>query len=120
MRPPRACAQPAQPTTRAREVATHCRECYPVPCANGTAFAYRINMRRCLTLVVGILIGQWLTFGATPSPADLYSVGLAARERRGCPQRLPGGGHEARLQPRHPGLHLSGGSPPPLARQRHA
>jgi len=28
-------------------------------------------MRRCLTLVVGVLIGQWLAFGASPSPADL-------------------------------------------------
>src|SRR2546428_7404880 len=106
MRPPRACAQPAQPTTRAREVATHCRECYPVPCANGTAFAYRINMRRCLTLVVGILIGQWLTFGATPSPADLYSVGLAAWERRGPPPTLPGRGPRAAPPTSDPGLHL--------------
>jgi len=39
-------------------------------------------MRRCLTLVVGVLIGQWLAFGASSSPADLYSVGLAAWERR--------------------------------------
>src|SRR5215470_12805718 len=62
-------------------------------------FACRVGMHRCLTLVVGILIGQWLAFGAGPSPADLYSVGLAAWERRDYPEALRLWSHGATLQP---------------------
>ncbi|OLB94624.1 MAG: hypothetical protein AUH30_17255 [Candidatus Rokubacteria bacterium 13_1_40CM_68_15] len=91
-----------------------------MPCANGTAFAYRINMRRCLTLVVGILIGQWLTFGATPSPADLYSVGLAAWERRDYPEALRVWSHGAALQPGDAVLHFWRASALARLGQRHA
>jgi predicted aspartyl protease len=34
-----------------------------------------------LTLALGVLIGQWLAFGAVPSPAAMYSLGLAAAQR---------------------------------------
>src|SRR5439155_22064456 len=58
-----------------------------------------VSMRRCLTLVVGVLIGQWLTFGASSSPADLYSVGLAAWERRDYPEALRRWSDGTALQP---------------------
>ena len=38
-------------------------------------------MARCLTLVVGVLIGQWLAFSGLPSPADLHTLGVAAYQR---------------------------------------
>ena len=63
-------------------------------------------MRRCLTLVVGVLIGQWLAFGASPSPADLYSAGLAAWERRDYPEALRVWSHGAALQPGDSVLHF--------------
>ena len=77
-------------------------------------------MRRCLTLVVGILIGQWLTFGANPSPADLYSVGLAAWERRDYPEALRMWSHGAALQPADAVLHFWRASVLARLGQRHA
>src|SRR5712692_6059388 len=77
-------------------------------------------MRRCLTLVVGILIGQWLTFGANPSPADLYSVGLAAWERRDYPEALRMWSHGAALQPGDAVLHFWRASALARLGQRHA
>jgi len=38
---------------------------------HGTVFALSRSMRRCLVLFVGILIGQWLSFGAVESPAHV-------------------------------------------------
>jgi clan AA aspartic protease (TIGR02281 family) len=38
-------------------------------------------VHRCLILFVGILIGQWLAFGATESPADVYRLGRQAWAR---------------------------------------
>jgi predicted aspartyl protease len=38
-------------------------------------------MARCLTLVVGVLIGQWLAFSGLTSPADLHALGVAAYQR---------------------------------------
>jgi predicted aspartyl protease len=38
-------------------------------------------VRYLITATLGLLIGQWLAFSAVPSPADLYSDGVAAAER---------------------------------------
>ena len=77
-------------------------------------------MRRCLTLVVGVLIGQWLTFGASSSPADLYSVGLAAWERRDYPEALRVWSHGTALQPGDAVLHFWRASALARLGQRHA
>ena len=63
-------------------------------------------MRRALTLVVGILIGQWLAFGAHPSPADLYAAGRAAWQRQDYGQALRFWSHGAALQPGDAVLHF--------------
>jgi len=77
-------------------------------------------MHRCLTLVVGILIGQWLAFGAGPSPADLYSIGLAAWERRDYPEALRLWSHGATLQPGDAVLQFWRASALARVGQRHA
>ena len=53
---------------------------YPDP-ADGTRIATLIGVRHLIATTVGILIGQWLAFGAVPSPANLYNLGMAAAER---------------------------------------
>jgi hypothetical protein len=40
------------------------------------------GVRRTLSVVVGVLIGQWLAFSGTTSPADFHRRGLAAWERQ--------------------------------------
>jgi hypothetical protein len=49
---------------------------------DGTPFASWAPVRRVLTLGLGVLIGQWLAFGSTTSPAD-YAV-RAQRAWRGA------------------------------------
>jgi predicted aspartyl protease len=39
-------------------------------------------VRLLLATTLGVLIGQWLAFGAGPSPADLHTLGMAATARR--------------------------------------
>lgn len=56
-------------------------------------------MRRVLTLVLGMLIGQWLAFAATPSPATFHALGLAAWERTDYAEALRLWSHGAALQP---------------------
>ncbi|MCL6636346.1 MAG: PD-(D/E)XK nuclease family protein [Alicyclobacillus sp.] len=48
--------------------------------------------------MLGILIGQWLAFGAHPSPADLYSAGHAAWQRHDYGQALRLWSHGTALQ----------------------
>jgi hypothetical protein len=62
-------------------------------------------MRRCLTLVVGVLIGQWLAFGQSPSPADLYRLGVAAWERHHYIEALGHWSRASALQPLDPVFH---------------
>src|SRR5262249_20692363 len=57
------------------------------------------DMRRCLTLVVGVLIGQWLAFGAHPSPADLHRLRFVAWERHDCSEARRSWSHGAGLRP---------------------
>src|SRR6266566_9221252 len=63
---------------------------------------------------------QWLTFGASSSPADLYSVGLAAWERRDYPEALRVWSHGTALQPGDAVLHFWRASALARLGQRHA
>lgn len=62
-------------------------------------------MRRGLVLAVGILIGQWLAFGSRPSPAPLYTAGLAAWQRGDAAGALQWWSQAASLEPADPVLH---------------
>src|SRR5262249_4094322 len=90
------------------------------PRPDGMPLAYSVSMRRCLTLVVGILIGQWLAFGAHPSPADLHTVGLAAWQRGDYPEALRLWSHGTALQPGDAVLHFWRASALARLGQRHA
>jgi predicted aspartyl protease len=63
------------------------------------------DMRRALTFVVGILIGQWLVLGASVSPADFYLRGIRAWERRDYTEAARLWSHAAAVQPDNPVLH---------------
>ncbi len=58
-----------------------------------------------LTLVVGVLIGQWLAFSEHPSPAEPYRRGLAAWEQKHYTDAFVQWSHAATLQPHDPVLH---------------
>lgn len=77
-------------------------------------------MRHCLTLVLGVLIGQWLAFGSAESPADLHALGMAAWERRDFPEALRIWSHAATLQPDNPILHFRRATALAELGQRHA
>lgn len=62
-------------------------------------------MRRLLTLVVGILIGQWLAMGSVVSPADFYMRASQAWERRDYAEALRLWSHAVAVQPDNPLLH---------------
>jgi clan AA aspartic protease (TIGR02281 family) len=63
-------------------------------------------MRHALVLVLGVLIGQWLAFGAPTSPADLHAVGMAAWERRDFAEALRVWSHAVTLHPDSAILHF--------------
>jgi clan AA aspartic protease (TIGR02281 family) len=88
--------------------------------ADGMRLASIRGMRRCLTLVVGILIGQWFAFGANPAPADLYMVGQAAWQRGDYPEALRLWSHGTALQPGDPVLHFWRAAALARLGQRHA
>lgn len=56
-------------------------------------------MRRCVTLLVGILIGQWLTFGGTESPADVHRLAREAAARSDWIEAARQWSHAVTLQP---------------------
>jgi clan AA aspartic protease (TIGR02281 family) len=56
-------------------------------------------MHRALTFVVGVFVGQWLVFGAAPSPADLHSRAARAFERKDYVEAMRLWSHAATLQP---------------------
>jgi predicted aspartyl protease len=58
-----------------------------------------------LTLVVGILIGQWLALGSIVSPADFYVRGSRAWERHDFAEALRLWSHAAAVQPDNALLH---------------
>ncbi len=67
-------------------------------------------MRRCVQLLVGILIGQWLAFGSQPSVADFYTPGIAAWEHGRYSEALVYWSRAAMLQPNDPVLQYRRGT----------
>jgi aspartyl protease family protein len=80
----------------------------------------RNHVQRCLTLVLGVLIGQWLAFGSVISPADLHAVGMAAWERRDYAEALRVWSHAVTLQPDNAILHFRRATALAELGQRHA
>jgi clan AA aspartic protease (TIGR02281 family) len=56
-------------------------------------------MRRVLSFVAGVLVGQWLVFGAALSPADLHIRASTAWERGDYPEALRLWSQAVNLQP---------------------
>jgi clan AA aspartic protease (TIGR02281 family) len=62
-------------------------------------------VRRWLALGVGIVIGQWLAFAGSPSPADLSRAGLAATARHDYAEAARVWSRAASLQPYNATFH---------------
>jgi predicted aspartyl protease len=62
-------------------------------------------MRHLLATMTGVLIGQWLAFGATASPASLYSLGMSAAARNDETEALRIWSRAASLHPDNPLFH---------------
>jgi clan AA aspartic protease (TIGR02281 family) len=56
-------------------------------------------MRRVLGFVAGVIVGQWLVFGSTLSPAEVHTRALAAYERRDYVEALRLWSQAVSLQP---------------------
>jgi clan AA aspartic protease (TIGR02281 family) len=56
-------------------------------------------MRRCLLFLVGILVGQWLAYGAVESPADAYRLAQEAAARSDWNEAARQWSHAVALQP---------------------
>ena len=59
-------------------------------------------MRRALTFVIGVFVGQWLVFGGAPSPADLHSRAVHAFQRKDYVEAMRLWSHAVSLQPDNP------------------
>ena len=66
-------------------------------------------MHRVLGFLVGVLVGQWLVFGGTLSPADLHVRAMSAWEHRDYPEALRLWSQAVSLQPGNPELHYRRG-----------
>jgi clan AA aspartic protease (TIGR02281 family) len=62
-------------------------------------------MRRWLTLGIGVLMGQWLAFSGTTSPAETHSLGLVAFARADYAEAARMWSRAASLQPDNPTFH---------------
>ena len=62
-------------------------------------------MRRVLGFLAGVLVGQWLVFGGTLSPADLHIRASSAWEQRDYPEALRLWSQAVSLQPGNAELH---------------
>jgi clan AA aspartic protease (TIGR02281 family) len=62
-------------------------------------------MRRVLGFLAGVLVGQWLVFGGTLSPADLHIRASTAWEHRDYPEALRLWSQAVSLQPGNAELH---------------
>jgi clan AA aspartic protease (TIGR02281 family) len=67
--------------------------------------ATRDGVRHLLPLALGVLIGQWLAFGAVPSPGGLYSLGLAAAKRHDDAEALRIWSRAVNLHPDNASFH---------------
>jgi aspartyl protease family protein len=68
------------------------------------------DVRRILTLVVGIVIGQWLAFGAALSPADYHARAERAWRGHDYVEALQLWSHAVALQPADPKTHYLRGT----------
>src|SRR5262245_65374915 len=62
-------------------------------------------MRRVLGFLAGVLVGQWLVFGGTLSPAELHIRASTAWEHRDYPEALRLWSQAVTLQPGNAELH---------------
>jgi Flp pilus assembly protein TadD len=62
-------------------------------------------MRRIFGFLAGVVVGQWLVFGATLSPADLHSRAAAAYDRRDYVEALRLWSQAVSLQPAEARFH---------------
>jgi len=62
-------------------------------------------VRPILSLALGLLIGQWLAFGALPSPADFHALGVAAWHQRDYAGALRHWSEGVTVRPDDPLLH---------------
>ena len=62
-------------------------------------------MRRWLTLAIGTLIGQWLAFSGTTSPAEMHTLGLVAFARHDYAEAARMWSRAVSLQPDNPTFH---------------
>src|SRR4030095_2999718 len=80
---------PSEPTTHpqgSQRNAQHWQAFAPSPRFVGSSGRYGVcdgqnGMRSGLTLLVGVLIGQWLAFSGMESPADVYRLARDAAAR---------------------------------------
>ena len=75
-------------------------------------------MRRWMSLALGILIGQWLAFSGTTSPAEVHALGLLALERHDYAEAARIWSRAVSLQPDNPTFHYMRATA--LARLGHA
>src|SRR5258705_2489157 len=71
----------------------------------GTTFALQDGMRRVLTFVLGVIIGQWLVFGAQASPADYHLRAQRAMRAHDYLEAMQLWSQAATLQPAEPSFH---------------
>jgi clan AA aspartic protease (TIGR02281 family) len=71
----------------------------------GTVLAIAIGMRGWLSLAIGTLIGQWLAFSGTTSPAEMHSLGLVAFARHDFAEAARMWSRAVSLQPDNPTFH---------------
>jgi clan AA aspartic protease (TIGR02281 family) len=75
-------------------------------------------MRPWLSLALGALIGQWLAFSGTTSPAEVHALGVLALERHDYAEAARIWTRAVSLQPNNPTFHYLRGTA--LARLGHA
>jgi clan AA aspartic protease (TIGR02281 family) len=80
--------------------------------------AMRVAMRRWMSLALGVLIGQWLAFSGTTSPADVHALGVLALERHDYAEAARIWSRAVSLQPDNPTFHYMRATA--LARLGHA
>jgi predicted aspartyl protease len=67
-------------------------------------------VRRILTFVLGVVVGQWLAFGSTVSPADYYARAERAMQDRDYVEALRLWSQAGTLQPADPQVHYLRGT----------